>query len=437
MTTKELLDVARRRLGIKELNPMQQRVWGCKASHMVLLSPTGSGKTLGVAGWLLPRLSRPCGSVQALVLAPSRELVIQIGEVLRSLADGYKVSTFYGKHSMTDEVNTLRIVPDIIVATPGRFLDHLNRRTVDPRGVSSLVIDEYDKCLELGFQGEMSRICRRLGRLRHIALTSATAIAEMPQFVNMSEAATLDYATGNESTRSRLHITRIPSPERDKLATLATIAERLAGDRAIVFVNHRESAERVFGGLKDAGIAASLYHGGLEQIDRERAVITLNNGSTPIMVATDLAARGLDIDAVKAVVHYHLPVDEAAWTHRNGRTARVDATGEVFVITGPGESLPEYIDCDNELPAEALPPRQPGKRLVTLYVNAGRKEKVSKGDILGFLVKTALVEALQIGRIDVRDHAAYVAVDAAALPSIHAVPTPRIKTRRVCISPLK
>ena len=437
MNADQLLNIIRERLGIEALNLMQRRVWDSKASRLIILSPTGSGKTVAFAGAMLKRLPNAGNGVVALILAPSRELVLQIGEVLRSIAQGYKVATFYGSHPMQDEINTLRGNPDIIVATPGRMLDHLQRCTVSPAALKTLVIDEYDKSLELGFQGEMSRICRRMPAPRSVILTSATELKELPDFIDLKDAETIDCSDSGSKPRKRLHIARVESPVRDKLDTLVAL---LAGEslrRTIVFVNHRESAERVFDRLHKENFAVALYHGGMEQAERDRAVICLNNGSKPIMIATDLAARGLDIDSVGAVVHYHLPPSDAAWTHRNGRTARVDAEGEVFVITCEGETIPEYVDWDNDYTPdfEISAPERPSH--VTLYVNSGRREKVSRGDLVGLLIKTVGIEASQIGRIDVRDHSAYISLARHAIPMLHSQPTLKVKGVRLKISVLE
>lgn len=437
MKVGEILKAARERLKIEALNAMQQAVWQSRAERMVVLSPTGSGKTVAFAGAMLQRLSGGEHRLPAaLVLAPSRELVIQIGEVLRSLARGLKVATFYGRHAMADEVNTLTGHPDIIVATPGRLLDHLTRKSVDLSALEALVIDEYDKSLELGFYDEMSRICRRLPRkLRLVVLTSATAIDQMPDFLDLSAAHTIDFTNSGKPT-ARLDVARVVSYERDKLPVLRALLASVGEGRSMVFVNHRESAERVHQFLVSEGFATCLYHGGLEQQDRDRAVITLNNGTTPVMVATDLAARGLDIEAVENVIHYHLPPTPQALTHRNGRTARVDRSGRVYFIIAEGENVPEYVDWDHDFHPDHDAPLPAQPQMVTYYANAGRKEKVSRGDLVGLLCKTLGLQAAQIGRIDVRDHSAYVAIAAAAAPLIPAT-TQKIKSARLRLTPLK
>lgn len=422
--------------GVTALNPMQRRVWDSKSSRLVVISPTGTGKTIAFAGAMLRRIGRPRQGVQAIVLAPSRELVIQIGEVVRRLGRGYKAATFYGRHSMTDEVNTLRGEPDIIVATPGRLLDHLQRGTLVPGPLSVLAIDEYDKALELGFHDEMRRIVRRLGQPRHVLLTSATPLAAMPDFLDMAGAETIEADTG--SPAGRLHTARVESPSRDKLDTLVELLRSLdGGAKAIVFVNHRDAADRVHARLVREGIPASLYHGGLEQDDRERAVIRLDNGTAPVMVATDLAARGLDIAAVDSVIHYHMPASPEAWTHRNGRTARVNADGNVYVLTSEADDVPPFVTWQHD-----LVPKPSAERTwpdgVTLYIDAGRREKISRADIVGFLTAQAGVPGAEIGKIDLRDHCAYVAVPRRCLGAVAAAAaSAKMKNRRVRITPLK
>lgn len=435
MNIDRLTDTARQRLGIAGLNDLQQRVWRSRARRLCVLSPTGSGKTIAFAGLMLQRLGPSDGRVQALVLAPSRELVLQIYEVVRRLASDRKVAAFYGKHSMTDEINTLRQTPDIVVATPGRLLDHLQRHTLEIHRPEVLVIDEYDKALEMGFHDEMSRICRRIGTPATVILTSATSIDQMPGFIDMQGAETIANTAVNVA--DRLHIARVESPARDKLDTLVELLRSLPQGRVIVFVNHRESAERVADRLISEGLPAGLYHGGMEQDDRDRAIIKLDDGTTPVLVATDLGARGLDISGVQAVIHYHLPPSAAAWTHRNGRTARVDAEGDVYVITCEGENIPEYVTWQHDYVPTGHSDNPLHSDTATLYINAGKREKISRGDIVGFLVKQAGIEPSMIGKIDIRDHSAYVAVPRSALPAVAAVKGQKLKGVRVRISPLK
>lgn len=412
MKEKEIISNIASRLAIAELNAMQKRMASVKTggNTITLLAPTGSGKTLAFAIPLLKTLGPAEGKVRAVVMAPSRELVLQIFDVIRPLATGLKTVAFYGGHSMQEEKNSLSVTPDIIIATPGRLLDHITRGLVDLSGVRALVLDEYDKALELGFADEMKRVCRRLTSLSLIILTSATRLDELPAFLPATPAAELIDFSSESSPRRRMQIVNVPSPTRDKLDTLIDLLRSLDNGRVIVFANHRESVERIYNALRKAGLPVGIYHGGLEQNDRENAVEMLNNGSTPILVSTDLGARGLDIADLSAVVHYHLPPSPEAWTHRNGRTARQQASGEIYVITSDEENLPDYLEWDRELVPQGKSADPIRSDTATLYFNVGKKEKISRGDIVGFLVAKGVLDAKAIGHIALRDHAALVAV---------------------------
>ena len=301
MKEKELLSNINARLGISELNEMQRRMAGLQLKGTVtLIAPTGSGKTLAFAIPLLKNLGPSDGKVRTVVMAPSRELVMQIFEVIRPIATGLKTVAFYGGHPMQEEVNSLSVTPDIIVATPGRLLDHIKRGNLDLSGVRTLVLDEYDKALELGFADEMKRVCKKLTSVSFVILTSATPLFELPDYLPKSTRSELVDFSASTSPRRQMQIVHVPSPSRDKLDTLIDLLRSLQDGRVIVFANHRESVERIHAALRKAGLPAGLYHGGLEQNERENAVELLNNGTTPILVSTDLGSRGLDIAELSA-----------------------------------------------------------------------------------------------------------------------------------------
>ena len=436
METKIILERLRERHNITALNEMQQLMAGTDASKLILLSPTGSGKTAAFAIRLLRFLQPSSGRVQAVIMAPARELVLQIADVIRPVAAGLKTVAFYGGHSMADEVNSMSVVPDIIVSTPGRLLDHIRRGTVDVGGVDALVLDEYDKSLELGSLDEMKRIAKRMRSLKMILLTSATPLAEMPDFIAMQGAEVVDFSGKGE--RSRLQIAKVDSPERDKLATLADLLRSLPNGRALVFVNHRESAERVYGYLRREHFPVGLYHGGLEQRERQLAVDLLNNGTTPILVSTDLGARGLDIDDVNYVIHYHMPLSAESWTHRNGRTARMGASGTAYVIIADEENIPEYVDWQRDYNPKSAAADGFRSDVATLYLNAGKKEKISRGDIVGYLIQKGGLTKEQVGKIVVNDHSAIVAVPRQMASQLVEILAPyKLKNTKVRISLLK
>ncbi len=419
MKEKEILEAARERLEINDLNRMQREMLQASSEHnnLVLLAPTGSGKTFAFALPLLKRMNAPTGRVQAVVIAPTRELVLQIAEVLRRLASGFKVTVLYGGHSAEDEKNSLSVTPDIVVATPGRLIDHLRRGNIDVWPVRLLVVDEFDKLLELGFEDEMRKICNRLKNVSRRTLTSATELVDLPGFLGFTDAYRIDCTEGVAEVKGRMDIYKVYSEGKDKLESLLGLLKTLNADekrcgRAIVFVNYRESAERTAAFLRRNGVDCALYHGALDQRERETALAMFGNGSSQILVSTDLASRGLDIAGVESVIHYHLPLTVEAWTHRNGRTARQDARGSVYVLLAPEEATPDYMrfDADFVIEPEANPDMKSGR--VTLCIGGGKKEKVSRKDILGFLTQQGGLAGSEVGKIDVFDRYSLVAVPA-------------------------
>lgn len=436
MKTKDIIANIRDRLSIGQLNGMQQQMARTESRDIILLAPTGSGKTIAFAIPLLRNIDSTDGSgrISAVVIAPSRELVIQISEVIRSIASGLKVTPLYGGHPINDETASLSVVPDIVIATPGRLLDHLNRSTLDIAGVKSIVLDEYDKSLELGFLDEMRKIIKRIRRPSLKILTSATELPELPDFINgkNSDFETFDYSGSIDSPRNATTVVEVPCPVKDKLDTLTDLLHAIDNQKTIVFVNHRESAERVHQRLKKEHFPAGLYHGGLEQNERKLAIDMLDNGSTPILVATDLASRGIDINGIGSVIHYHLPPSEQAWIHRNGRTARMGASGTVYVIVSDNDSIGEYIRFDRSYTPGKLSSDPIRSQTATLYFNAGKKEKISKGDIVGYLIQKGGLAKEEIGAISIGDHHAIAAVPAAKAEETAGLLAPhKLKNKRV------
>lgn len=442
MKENEILNRLQERLGIDRLNDMQQIV-NCRSREggdIVLLSPTGTGKTVAYLLPVLQALKGDNGTVQCAIIAPSRELVQQIDGVARAIVgSNMKITCCYGGHNVVDEKNSLAATPSIIISTPGRLLDHINRGHVDVATVRVLVLDEFDKSLELGFLDEMGRIVKRMPRIVRRFLTSATMIKEMPDFLRLNRPIELNFLQEMRQVDSRLTVWQVRSPQKDKLETLLLLLGNVADGRTMIFVNYRESVERVHDFLASHGIAVEMYHGGLEQIDRERAVALFNNGTFKVIVTTDLAARGLDITDVKNIIHYHLPSSADVYTHRNGRTARIDATGEAYVITGPEETLPAYITTAGLKALNQMPHTGMLKpEMASLHFNAGKKEKISKGDIVGFLLKNSSLTASEIGSIDLHDHYAIAAIDATKIQTVlQQIATLKIKNKRLKITIIK
>lgn len=418
MKEKEFLPLIREKLNIEELNPMQQKMLRSfsEAHDIILLSPTGSGKTLAFILPVLKLLKPSTGRVQAVIIAPSRELVIQITRIIGAIAVGFKVTPLYGGHKVEDEVNSLSAGTDIVVATPGRLLDHINRRNIDLLPTRILVLDEFDKSLELGFEKEMKKIVERLKNVSRTILTSATRADILPDFLKLTDPLTINFLGDGYELRSRIRTHRVDTDGKDKLNSLRVLLNDLGKkeggpERSIVFVNHRESADRVAEYLRKHGIPAVLYHGQLDQRQREQAVAMFNNGSRPVLVATDLAARGLDIENVKSIIHYHQALTPETYTHRNGRTARIDREGDIYVLVGPDEDVKPYTEFDDNYYPDYDAPESEGPKYESIYFSAGKKEKLSKGDIVGFLTKECGVPGDAIGKIDVYDHYALAAVE--------------------------
>lgn len=398
------------KLGIDSLNAMQQETMQAfrKSDNVVLLSPTGSGKTLAYLLPLIESLKAEQPAVQALVIVPSRELAMQTVEVVKQGGADIRALALYGGRPAMEEHRTLNGVrPQLLVGTPGRLLDHLTKGNFSADSIHTLVIDEFDKSLELGFRDEMSQIFAHLPGVRKRFLLSATDNEEITRF--LPEYVRLDYLDSTEAAE-RIEQLYVSSPQKDKLETLADLLLSVGNQTSIVFVGFRESVERVAKFLRERGFVASSLHGGLEQRQRERELFRFVAGSTNILVSTDLAARGLDIQALDNVIHYHLPLNEQAFIHRNGRTARWDREGRSFIILGPEETLPPYVVADKFSVSHST--RSPQHPLwSSIYIGKGKKDKISKGDIAGFLMKVGGLDKGDVGRIDVRDYHSFVAIN--------------------------
>ncbi len=405
---------ALRKLNIKALNEMQNAaVNHCRVnSDMVLLSPTGTGKTLAFLLPLLERLNPSCNAVQALIVLPSRELARQVFEVWRAMSTPYQMTALYGGRPFDQEVASLGgALTSVIVGTPGRLLDHLDRGSFAVDNCSLLVMDEFDKCLEMGFQDEMSRLVVKLPAVQSRFLLSATDSAEIPLFSGAAGVEKLDFRDGGGQPVVRTSfytITTTPDKRLDKLFSLLC---SFGGEPAIVFCNFRESVDEVRAYLAGKSLNCVAYHGALEQKQRELALFRFKCGASNILVSTDLASRGLDIKDVRHVVHYQRALSAEIFTHRNGRTARWDADGAVYMLSFENKELPEF--APDGLVEYSFPKRDilpPSPEWAILYVGKGKRDKLSRGDLAGFFMKKGGLRADEVGTILVFPDYSYVAV---------------------------
>jgi len=428
-------------LKIKELNPMQEAALAtaAKPGDVILLSATGSGKTLAFLLPVLQLLDDQNKNTQALIIVPSRELAQQIEEVFRSMATGLKITACYGGHLRETEENNLIQPPAIIVGTPGRLADHIRRNNITVDSITTLVLDEYDKTLELGFEEEMAFIIGSLPAVNKRMLTSATEAPQILDFIGLTDAVTLNFLPTEKAPAEKLAVQTVLSDDNDKSDTLFKLLCYLGNRSAIIFCNHRESVERTSRLLAEKGIINTFYHGGMEQQERDSALCKFRNGTVDFLVTTDLAARGLDIPNIRYIIHYHLPLAEDSFVHRNGRTARMDATGTAILILSPEETLPPYItevseelNLDGELKLPAAP------QWTTLFIAAGKKDKVNKIDIVGFLSHKGELKKEDIGLIEVKDFFSFVAVRKSKVSNtLQRIKDEKIKNKKVMIAVAK
>lgn len=406
-------------LGITEFNEVQSAVIekAKSSANLMLLAPTGSGKTLAFLIPLANGLKQNTSGVQSLIIAPSRELSLQIEQVFRSMKTSFRVTCCYGGHSTKVEQNSLSENPEVVIGTPGRLADHFLRKSFDPKTIHTVVLDEFDKSLQMGFHRELESIFKSLsGKQRHL-LTSATQLDKWPEFLPFTKPDTLNYLKDEAASKLKLKLVRTNTT--DKVETLTRLVAGFNQEVCLVFCNHRDAVERISGLLKQNNLEHGILHGAMEQIDREKNLIKFRGGAHNVLIATDLASRGLDIPEIKHIVHYQLPPQEESFIHRNGRTARMHATGKAYLVLALDEALPEYIDKEIEeikVPSKLQLPPLP--QFVCLYISAGKKDKISKGDIVGLLTKKGELKSESIGLITLLDFSSYVSVKRSVVPKL-------------------
>lgn len=399
------------KLQIQEMNQMQKSTFQASENEqdIILLSPTGSGKTLAFLFPVLRNLQKDISGIQAIILVPARELALQIEQVFKNMGTDFKVTICYGGHDKKIEINNLTQAPAVLIGTPGRIAYHLKNNNFEPQTIKTLVLDEFDKALELGFEEDMNFIISSLKNISQRFLTSATAMDNIPKFVGLDNEKTINFLKLGEA-KPNIQLKKVMTIPEEKLETLFKLICKIGNKRTLIFCNHRDAVDRISELLREKGIDRETFHGGMEQDERERALLKFRNDSTRILITTDLASRGLDIPEVESIVHYQLPPKEDAFIHRNGRTARMHAKGFAYLIMTEEENFPfikgntpeENITENYRIPAKT--PFQ------TIYISAGKKDKVNKVDIVGYLIKKGELAKEDVGIIEVKDTTSYVAV---------------------------
>ncbi|MFY0686974.1 MAG: DEAD/DEAH box helicase [Cyclobacteriaceae bacterium] len=416
------------KLKIDELNPMQIAAGHAihSSSNVVLLSPTGSGKTLAFLLPLIHSIDTKCDEIQALILVPTRELALQIEQVAREMGTGLKINAVYGGQSGSRDRMALKHRPAILIGTPGRVADRLRRDDFSLKSLSTIVLDEFDKSLEIGFEKEMKEIIGTLPAIKKRVLTSATQKLAVPKFVGLENLTTVDF-TG--TANSELIVQKVIG--NNKLNALIDLLHHIGDAQGIIFCNFKDTINEVSNQLTAHQISHGVFQGGMEQVDREEALIKLRNGTHNIIIATDLAARGIDVNDLKFIIHYELPPRETEYTHRNGRTARMNADGTAYLLFGDRQRIPDYIPSMEALNLT----KQDFKGYTewrTLLVSTGRQDKVSKGDIAGTFFKIGQLNKDELGIIEIKQTCAFVAVHHAKAKKVAAsLNNAKIKKKKV------
>ena len=407
-------------LNIQELNPMQEEVLKLFSHErdFVLLSPTGSGKTLAFSLLLFKLLGDNLAKgANAMIVVPTRELALQIESVIKQMNSSLNVALLYGGNNNQIEKDKLKQHPALIIGTPGRIIYHIDRVPTLLENCHTLVLDEFDKSLELGFQDQLSYIVNACRDVKHKILTSATDMEEIPAFLRLNDPIKLDYFDSN-ALRPDLTYYKVKSSSKLKLESLFKLLCKIGNERVLVFCNHREAVDNISEILEGKGISSIPYHGGLEQFMRELTIIKIKNGSQNILITTDLAARGLDIPEMNHVVHYQFPYKEEDFIHRNGRAGRNGQKGFVYgILTDEDRGATfledaELIDLDGYYPI----PEEPMYK--TLRINAGKKQKVNKVDIVGYILNLPGVSKEDLGLIVVKPHDSYIAIKSEVANSV-------------------
>jgi len=425
-------------LGFTSMTPIQEKSIPVilEGKDLLAQSKTGSGKTLAFSLPLIIHTDTQKQLPQHLIITPTRELAEQVTEVLRKLASSvanFKIVTLYGGVPLRTQADSLEKGAHILVGTPGRLMDHLGKDTLDLSALHTLVLDEADRMLDMGFYDDIVKIASHMPVQRQTLLFSATFPEKIERLAKKLLKSPVLIKTDTIQEADKIETFYCETSR--KYPVLSDIIAYYRPDSLLIFCNTKADVIDLADKLAKAGHDVIELHGDLEQRERNEAVIAFSNGSRPLMVATDVASRGLDIKGISLVINYDLPFDREVYTHRIGRTGRADATGVAVSLYTPGSHKTDYIkSC-------ATPKRfQPDsdKRgyllrsdMETLCINGGKKSKLRAGDILGTFCKEIGIENTQIGKITVTDNRSYVALSGDVSRKVcKALETTKIKKRK-------
>jgi len=416
-------------LGYKLMTPIQARSLPhiLSGKDVIARAKTGSGKTAAFGLGLLANINPRLFAVQALVLCPTRELADQVGKELRRLAQAIpniKLVTLVGGKPFAPQKGSLQHGAHIAVGTPGRILDHLSKNTLRLASLKTLVLDEADRMLDMGFADAMHQIVERAPAKRQTLLFSATYPESIQQISKDVQRNPTSVTVESQHKPGVIEQLFYEVKKHERNSTLIAMFEHYQPESALVFCYTKKQCDEVAGFLNENNIQASAIHGDLDQRERDRVLLQFANHSCPVLVATDVAARGLDVKSLQVVINYELPRDPEIYVHRIGRTGRAGEHGlALSIFTQAEQGRVNLIEAFTKEPAicdvYGSLNRQPGLKIygpmTTVEINAGRKNKVRAGDLLGALTGDAGLPASVIGKIDIFDMASFVAIENGAV----------------------
>ncbi len=416
-------------LGYEQMTPIQAESLPqvLKGHDVIAQAKTGSGKTAAFGLGLLDKLDVKRFRIQGLILCPTRELADQVTKELRKLArsiHNIKILTLCGGMPFGPQIGSLEHGAHIVVGTPGRIEEHLRKERLKLDDLHTFVLDEADRMLDMGFQASLDAIMSYLPKKRQNLLFSATYPEQIEAIAAklMYKPVTVKVAGDHDNSSIEQHFYQVKGND-ERLRALQLLLLHYRPQSAVVFCNTKKETQAVADSLRSCGLSSVALHGDLEQRERDQILVRFSNQSASILVATDVAARGLDIESVEAVVNYHLAHDPEVHVHRIGRTGRAGRSGLAFTFFSDREAhkmiaLEDYLE--KEITAEALPDasalHSPGYQppMTTLQIDGGRKQKVRPGDILGALTGQNGIDGKEVGKINIFDFSAYVAVKRAS-----------------------